>query len=160
MPDDTQLVFAPLSGDVVTGAGEDITANVIVIAPTGDTLGGIRVGTIMVQMPQDVDQVELTSVNVAIDNGAIPRTYDVGRWSFTRLDSPSELTVTGAYPANMPTCSPLTIDLECERDDLVTLSPRITLDHDGITREEALSPTLFGYIDISEEFVEHVLDEE
>lgn len=92
-----QLVLTndvPDGGDLVFGPGA------VPLEP-GTADGGLRVGTIMADIPEDVGEFDLSTVDVTINEGEAPVTYDVGRWRMHRPDEARTFSVAGDYTVSM-----------------------------------------------------------
>lgn len=233
-PDESEITFAKVSGDVVAGQGEDVPMNLVVAAPSHDPVwsglselsvvndagqggdlvfgpgtvelhpgtehDGVRVGSFTVQVPSRMDAFEVSSVKVAVEGGSRSRTYAIGQWKLTRTDAEGSLTAVGDYPASLPGCGEISIDLEdqagslvddivdvatqapgvvvtdfdvrtasagvsrvtftleCDSRELVTFTPRITVERDGRQREHALQTILVGYQHITQQDVQRILE--
>lgn len=86
---------APEGGDLVL-AGDSAE-----IMP-GTDKGGLRAGTLAVSIPSDVNDFDLRTVRVVVDEGGEPVPYDVGHWRMHRPESRATFESSGEYPASLP----------------------------------------------------------
>lgn len=98
---------APNGGDLVL-AGDSVELD------PGDEVGDDRVGAVLVDIPDDVQDLELSTVRVMVDEGGTLEDHDVGDWSFHRNEAESALSPTHDYPASAAGCGEQKLNLSAD----------------------------------------------
>ncbi|GAA1487609.1 hypothetical protein [Brachybacterium sacelli] len=68
----------------------------------GTDKGGLRAGTLAVSIPSDVNDFDLRTVRVVVDEGGEAVPHDVGDWRMHRPESRPTFESSGEYPASLP----------------------------------------------------------
>ncbi|MBP2436848.1 hypothetical protein [Microbacterium amylolyticum] len=77
----------------------------------GERHGGVRFGSISVDVPEDTSEMELSTVKLRVGDSADLVSYDVGDWRMTRSASDPGLRALDTYPG-VQSCSSVRFDVE------------------------------------------------
>lgn len=91
---------SPDGGDVVASGGS------VELIP-GDTRGGRRVGTLVLPLPDEASEFDLSTISINFAEGADPQRFEIGRWKMTRSADEPLVQITGEYPASMAAGGPV-----------------------------------------------------
>lgn len=105
----------PTGGDLVFGGGS------VELQP-GTDKSGLRVGSIPVSIPHEVDRFHLSKVKLTAQQGGEPVEHDVGDWRFAREALEDRVSPIGDYPASVPSCGHVNFDVKSDNQADMHLS--------------------------------------
>lgn len=116
------------------GGGDLVLAGGSARVELGSEVDGIQMGTISVDIPDDLDEFAVSSVRIAVEEGDELVSHDIGEWSFERVDSTVNASASDDNPGAVSQCGEIGFDVQSDvasNADVVSVetgAPGMTID--------------------------------